>query len=60
MMVGELMPETINISSMPTDHHSRYGLFPCPGVSVSIWVNKDAEGRDKFPTNFDSDIYGEQ
>lgn len=36
-----------------------YGLFPCPGVSVSIWVNKDAEGRDRFPTKFDSNIYKE-
>lgn len=35
-----------------------FGLFKCPGVSVSVWVNKDAEGRDRFPTNFDSDIYG--
>ncbi|KAF2202856.1 thermostable alpha-amylase [Delitschia confertaspora ATCC 74209] len=36
-----------------------YGLFRCPGVSVSIWVNKDAEGRDQFPVNFDSNIYRE-
>jgi alpha-amylase len=25
-----------------------YGLFPCPGTSVSIWVKKDAPGREKF------------
>lgn len=25
-----------------------YGLFPCPGTSVSIWVKKDAPGRDRF------------
>lgn len=36
-----------------------YGLFPCPGTSVAIWVNKEAEGREKFPVNFDSDIYKE-
>lgn len=36
-----------------------YGLFKCPGVSMSIWVNKDAQGRDQFPTNFDSNIYGD-
>jgi alpha-amylase len=36
-----------------------YGLFKCPGVSVSVWVKKDAEGRDRFPTNFDSNIYQE-
>lgn len=34
-----------------------YGLFKCHGTSVSIWVRKDAEGRDKFPVEFDSDIY---
>jgi alpha-amylase len=32
------------------------GTFPCPGTSVAIWVNKDAEGREKFG-KFDSDIY---
>jgi alpha-amylase len=36
-----------------------YGMFSCPGVSMSMWVNKDAEGRDQFPVNFDSNIYGE-
>jgi alpha-amylase len=34
-----------------------WGVFPCPGVSVSVWVNSEAEGRDLFPVNFDSDIY---
>lgn len=24
------------------------GVFPCPGKSVSIWVKKDAAGRDRF------------
>jgi len=33
--------------------------FPCPGTSVAVWVNKDAEGREKFPVKFDSDIYNE-
>ena len=37
-----------------------YGLFKCPGVSVSVWVKKDAEGRDQFPVNFDANIYGEK
>lgn len=27
-----------------------YGLFPCPGTSVAVWVNRVAEGRDKFGT----------
>ena len=25
-----------------------WGLFTCPGVSVAVWVNKDAEGRERF------------
>ncbi|KAF1344965.1 putative alpha-amylase [Delphinella strobiligena] len=33
------------------------GEFKCPGISVAIWVNKEAQGRDQFPVNFDSDIY---
>ncbi|CAD0087685.1 unnamed protein product [Aureobasidium vineae] len=33
------------------------GVFKCPGCSVAVWVNKDAEGREHFPVNFDSDIY---
>ena len=37
-----------------------FGTFKCPGVSVAIWVNSEAEGREKFPTNFDSTIYGEE
>jgi len=36
-----------------------FGEFVCPGESVGIWVNKEAEGRDRFPVEFDSDIYKE-
>lgn len=36
-----------------------YGVFKTPGVSVAIWVNREAEGRDRFPLNFDNDIYKE-
>lgn len=36
-----------------------FGLFPCPGLSMSVWVNKEAQGRDKFPVNFDANIYQE-
>jgi alpha-amylase len=25
-----------------------YANFVCPGTSLSVWVNKDAEGRDTF------------
>lgn len=30
--------------------------FTCPGVSVAIWVNEKAEGRDRFPVKFDFNI----
>ncbi|EXJ91595.1 alpha-amylase [Capronia epimyces CBS 606.96] len=36
-----------------------YGEFMCPGTSVSVWTNKDAEGRHKIDQlDFDADIYG--
>ncbi|KAK7967694.1 Glucan 1-4-alpha-maltohexaosidase [Apiospora aurea] len=25
-----------------------FGLFPCAGTSVSVWVNREAEGRERF------------
>ena len=25
-----------------------FGVFPCHPISVSVWVNKDADGRDRF------------
>ncbi|KAL6706010.1 hypothetical protein ACN47E_006112 [Coniothyrium glycines] len=34
-----------------------YGVFKCSGTSVSVWVRSDAEGRNRFPTNFDADVY---
>ncbi|KAF3765408.1 family 13 glycoside hydrolase [Cryphonectria parasitica EP155] len=36
-----------------------FGDFPCGQCSVSIYVNKDAEGREKFSEEFDSNIYEE-
>jgi alpha-amylase len=33
-----------------------FGNFVCGQCSVSVWVNKDAEGRDQFG-KFDADIY---
>ncbi|KAF7904752.1 hypothetical protein EAF00_002086 [Botryotinia globosa] len=35
-----------------------WGVFKCPGTSVSVWVNAEAEGRDRFG-KFDDDIYKE-
>jgi len=34
-----------------------WGVFSCPEISVAVWVNREAEGRDKFPAQFDEDIY---
>ena len=36
--------------------HGGYDNFVCLGTSVSVWVNKDAEGRDKF-REFDANDY---
>jgi alpha-amylase len=36
-----------------------FGDFVCPGTSLSVWVNKDAEGRDRFG-KFDDRIYGKK
>jgi alpha-amylase len=35
-----------------------FGVFKCSGTSVSVWVGKEAEGRDKVDAlKFDDDIY---
>jgi alpha-amylase len=33
-----------------------YGMFTTPGVSMAVYVKKDAAGREKFG-HFDADIY---
>ncbi|KAI4123946.1 MAG: hypothetical protein LQ347_005934 [Umbilicaria vellea] len=45
-------------SSEVTIDEQGNGLFPCPGVSVAVWVNQEAEGRDRFG-KFDANIYKE-
>jgi alpha-amylase len=34
-----------------------FGVFATPSCSLGVYVNREAEGRDKFPVEFDSDIY---
>lgn len=34
-----------------------FGEFQCGSCSVSVWVRRDAQGRDGFPVVFDTDIY---
>jgi len=36
-----------------------FAMFPCPGTSCAIFVNKDAKGRDRFG-KFNQDIYGKK
>lgn len=36
------------------------GLFRCAGTSVSVWVCRDAKGREQFPPRFVSNIYPTQ
>ena len=35
-----------------------YGNFPCGGMSVAVFVEKGADGTEKFPVRFDLDVYG--
>ncbi|KAF2756824.1 thermostable alpha-amylase [Pseudovirgaria hyperparasitica] len=34
-----------------------HGIFRCAKQGVSIYVRQDAEGRERFPVNFDDNIY---
>ncbi|KAK8157806.1 glycoside hydrolase superfamily [Phyllosticta citrichinensis] len=34
-----------------------FGEFTCGECSVSVWVRRDAQGRDGFPVQFDTEIY---
>ncbi|CRK28813.1 hypothetical protein BN1708_004794 [Verticillium longisporum] len=36
-----------------------FGVFVCGQTSVSVFVNREAEGRDKFGGEFDTNIYEE-
>ncbi|KAK3315515.1 glucan 1,4-alpha-maltohexaosidase [Apodospora peruviana] len=36
-----------------------FGEFKCGQTSVSVWVNKDAKGRERFNEVFDANIYEE-
>jgi len=33
------------------------GVFPCKGMSVSVFVPRDADGIDRFPVPFNTDVY---
>ena len=58
---GEVWTDTLgwNDREVKIDDEG-WGVFPTPSCSLGVYVNKDATGRDKFPVEFDSDIYGER
>lgn len=57
MHAGEVWTDVLGWSDREvTIGPDGFGEFVCPGTSVSVWVNKEAEGREKF-TDFDADIY---
>ncbi|KAK0264523.1 hypothetical protein LTS09_002002 [Friedmanniomyces endolithicus] len=35
------------------------GLFPCKGMSASVFVRQDAPGIERFPVSFNLDAYGQ-
>lgn len=60
MHAGEKWTDVLGWESREVEiDNEGYGMFICPGTSVSVWVNKDAEGRDRFG-KFDDRIYGEK
>ena len=46
---GEIWTDVLRweTSKVKIDHAGN-GLFPCPGTSVAVWVNKEARGRYRF------------
>ena len=36
-----------------------FGVFPCQPNSLAVFTVADAEGRHRFPVQFDQNIYGE-
>lgn len=58
MHAGEVWTDILGWSDREvTIEDDGFGLFPCGGTSVSIFVNRDAEGRDKFSEKFNDKIY---
>ena len=60
MHAGEKWTDVLGWESREVEiDHEGCGMFVCAGTSVSVWVNKDAEGRDRFG-KFDDKIYGKK
>ncbi len=57
MHAGEVWTDVLGWSNEEVRINSDgWGEFRCHGTSVSIWVYRNAEGRDRFE-EFDADIY---
>lgn len=49
MHAGEVWTDVMGWSQNEvTIEQDGCGVFTCPGVSLAVWVNKEAEGRDQF------------
>ena len=55
---GQIWTDVLGWSDREVEiDHDGWGVFPVGGTSVSIFVRKDAEGRDRFPVQFDTNVY---
>ncbi|KAI0162552.1 glucan 1,4-alpha-maltohexaosidase [Pestalotiopsis sp. NC0098] len=60
MHAGEVWTDVLGWSDKEvTIDNEGFGVFVCHGLSVSIFVNRDAEGREKFSETFNDKIYDE-
>lgn len=49
MHAGEIWTDVLGNEEKEVEIKSDgYGMFPCASASVSVWVNKNAQGRDRF------------
>lgn len=55
--VGETWTDLLGRETEIKIDDEGWGTFNCPGVSVAIWVNTAAAGREQFPAKFDAAIY---
>ena len=55
---GQIWTDVLGWSDREVEiDHDGWGTFPVGGTSLSIFVRRDAEGRDRFPVQFDTNIY---
>ncbi|KAI6084310.1 glycoside hydrolase family 13 protein [Hypoxylon rubiginosum] len=60
MHAGEVWTDVLGWSDRQvTIDQDGFGVFVCGQTSVSVFVNQDADGREKFAEKFDDNIYEE-